>query len=100
MAPPSSPSGMHEMHADQLLVDQLVSRLATGRIRSVAFVVLDDASVTLPLYEAAIATARAGWKLGVEDVQYWLLTPEPEPPAGCGTAASSEGITFIGSTWP
>jgi hypothetical protein len=92
---------------ENVLVDGLVSNLAFGRIRSVAFVVPSDVSCTLPLYDAAIATARRGWKIGIDDARYWFVTPEPEPLAGLGTAASDaaserlepEGITFIGSTY-
>ena len=83
------------------LVDRLVTDLALGRIRSVAFVVPSDASVTLPLYELAIATARRGWMIGIEDARYWFVTPESEP---VSVAASErlepEGIAFIGSTYP
>jgi hypothetical protein len=89
------------------LVDRLVLDLAFGRIRSVAFVVPSDVSCTLPLYDAAIATARRGWKLGIDQARYWFVTPEAEPLASLGTAVSDaasvrlepEGITFIGSTY-
>jgi hypothetical protein len=91
-----------------VLVDHLVSDLALGRIQSLAFVVPSDVSMTLPLYDVAIATARRGWKIGIEDVRYWFVTPEPEPLASFGTAVSAavsqrlepEGITFVGSTYP
>jgi len=90
------------------IVDRLVADLALGRIRSVAFVVPSDVSMTLPLYEVAIATARRGWKLGLEDVRYWFVTPEPQPLLSFGSGLSlwasrrlePEGITFIGSTYP
>lgn len=90
------------------IVDRLVADLSLGRIRSVAFVVPIDVSMTLPLYEVAIATARLGWQRGLDDVRYWLITPEPEPPASFGSSScvsgretlESEGITFIGSTYP
>jgi hypothetical protein len=89
------------------VLDHLVSNLAFGRIRSVAFVVRSDVPRTLPLYDLAIATARRGWRIGIEDVHYWFVTPEPEPLASLGTAVSAvasqrlepEGITFIGSTY-
>jgi hypothetical protein len=91
-----------------VLVDHLTSNLAFGRIRSVAFVVPSDVSWTLPLYDVAIATARRGWKIGIDDVRYWFVTPEAEPLARLGTAVSveasqrlePEGVTFIGSTYP
>jgi hypothetical protein len=90
------------------LVDRLVADLALGRIQSIAFVVSSDVSVTLPLYDVAIATARRGWRIGIEDVRYWFVTPEPAPLASFGTAMSvaasqrlePEGIAFIGSTYP
>jgi hypothetical protein len=90
-----------------VLVDELVSKLACGRIRSVAFVVPSDVTWTLPLYDVAIATARRGWRIGIDDVRYWLVTPEPEPVARLGAAVSAavsrrlepEGIAFIGSTY-
>jgi hypothetical protein len=62
--------------AGDVLVDELVSNLAFGRIRSVAFVVLSDVTWTLPLYDVAIATARRGWRIGLDDVRYWVVTPE------------------------
>jgi hypothetical protein len=82
------------------LADRLVADLALGLIRSVAFVVPSDVSMTLPLYELAIATARRGWRIGIEDARYWFVTPEAQP---VSVAASErlepEGITFIGSTY-
>ena len=57
--------------------------------------------MTVPLYDVAIATARLGWRIGLKDVRYWFVTPEPEP---VSVAASQrlepEGIAFIGSTYP
>jgi hypothetical protein len=79
-----------------MIVDQLVRDLSLGRARSVAFVVPSDASVTRPLYDVALATARCGWQLGIEDVRYSFVTPEPEP----AEDLESEGIVFIGSTYP
>ena len=77
-------------------------------MRSVAFVVPSDVTWTMPLYDVAIATARGGWRIGIADVRYWFVTPEPVPLAGCGAAATAaagerlgpEGISFIGSTYP
>jgi sulfide:quinone oxidoreductase len=85
---------------------RLVSDLDRGDVRRVAFVVPSGASWTLPLYELAIMTARHGWALGIDDMQYWFVTPESEPLAICGARASRavhamlepEGIMFIGST--
>jgi sulfide:quinone oxidoreductase len=85
---------------------RLVSDRDHGDVSRVAFVVPSGASWTLPLYELAIITARHGWSLGIDDTQYWFVTPESEPLAICGASASRavhamlepEGITFIGST--
>jgi hypothetical protein len=82
------------------IVDHLVADLAVGRIRSVAFIVPSDAETTMPLYEVAIATARRGWQIGVEDVRYWFVTPESEPATvAASERLESEGITFVGSTY-
>jgi hypothetical protein len=83
------------------LVDDLVAELTLGRIRSVAFVVPSDVSMTLPLYNVALATARLGWRTGLEDARYWFVTPEPEPvTVAARQRLEPEGIAFIGSTYP
>jgi hypothetical protein len=106
MTTPSSPSGMHDtrllaIDRPMAIVDHLVAELERGRLHSVAFVVPSDVEMTLPLYDVAIATAGRGWWIGLDDVRYWFVTPEPEP---VSVAASErlepEGIAFIGSTYP
>ena len=84
------------MEHHRSIVDHLVAELRTGDIQSVAFVVPSDARRTWPLYDLAITTARRGWLLGIPAATYWFVTPEPEPLA----SLESEGITFIGSTYP
>ena len=89
------------------VVDELITELRLGWIRTVAFVVLGEASWTLPLYRVAITTARRGWTVGISDARYWFITSEPVPLAGFGATARAaisaelepEGITFIGSTF-
>jgi sulfide:quinone oxidoreductase len=84
---------------------RLVSDLERGDVRRVAFVVPSGASWTLPLYELAIMTARHGWSIGIDDARYCFVTPELEPLAIFGPAASQavhgllepEGIGFIGA---
>jgi sulfide:quinone oxidoreductase len=94
------------VEATTAALTRLVSDLDCGDVRRVTFVVPSGASWTLPLYELAIMTARHGWALGIDDMQYWFVTPESDPLAICGARASRavhamlepEGITFIGST--
>jgi hypothetical protein len=81
------------------IVDGLVAELEAGEIESVAFVVRCDAASPLPLYDAAIATARRGWRLGVPRARYWLITPEACPPATAYPELGPEGIEFVGSTY-
>jgi hypothetical protein len=89
------------------VVDDLITELRLGWIRTVAFVVLGEARWTMPLYQVAITTARRGWSIGIADARYWFVTSEPVPLAGFGAAAPAaisgelepEGITFIGSTF-
>jgi hypothetical protein len=83
------------------IVDHLVSELARGRVHAIAFVVPSDVETTTALYDVAIATARRGWWIGIEDVRYWLVTPEHEPVSVAATQRlEPEGIAFVGSTYP
>jgi hypothetical protein len=83
-----------------MIVDQLIFELSFGRVRSVAFVVPSDVTVTTPLYDVAIATARRGWRLGLEDIHYWFVTPEQQPVSlAAAERLEPEGITFVGSTY-
>ena len=66
----------------------LLSDLEGGYVRRVAFVVPAGASWPLPLYELAIMTAREVWGMGMDDVQFSLVSPEVAPLAVFGTAAS------------
>ena len=100
-------SSFTSTRAREVTADDLVEELRHGWIHAVAFVVLGEPRWTLPLYELALATARGGWSIGIEDARYWLVTPEPVPLAGCGAGERAaigerlepEGITFIGSTF-
>lgn len=85
----------------------LLADLERGFVTQVAFIVPSDPAWTLPLYEIALMTARQIWSMGVDRVQFTLVTPEDRPLGVFGSAASqavgdlldAEGIEFIGSTY-
>jgi len=86
----------------------LLADLEQGYVRSVAFVVPGEATWTLPLYEIALMTARQVWGMGIDGVQFTLVTPEERPLAMFGAAASeavgqmltAESIEFVGPAYP
>jgi sulfide:quinone oxidoreductase len=86
----------------------LLADLEQGYLKSVAFVVPGEAAWTLPLYEIALMTARHACNMGMERVQFTLVTPEERPLAMFGRPASdavgdmlaAEGIEFVGSAYP
>ena len=73
----------------------------------VAFVVPNETTWTLPLYELALMTARQAWSMGADRVRFLLVTSEERPLAMFGAAASdavaelleSASIEFIGSAY-
>jgi sulfide:quinone oxidoreductase len=86
----------------------LLADLEQGYIKSVAFVVPGEAAWTLPLYEIALMTARHAWSMGMERVEFTLVTPEERPLAMFGRPSSdaigallaAQGIEFVGSAYP
>jgi len=86
----------------------LLADLEQGYVKSVAFVVPGESVWTLPLYEIALMTARHAWSMGMERVQFTLVTTEERPLAMFGRPASeavgemlsAEGIEFVGSSYP
>jgi sulfide:quinone oxidoreductase len=85
----------------------LLADLDEGWSRSVAFVVPPGTTWSLPLYELALMTAAEVRGMGIEGLRIDLVTPESEPLALFGPAASDaigtllrdEGINFRGSTY-
>ena len=73
---------------DPLAYNGLLADLEHGYTDSVAFVVPDGVSWSLPLYELALLTARQVWGMG-RDVELTLVTPEPAPLAIFGTEAAA-----------
>ncbi len=66
----------------------LLGALEDGRIRHVAFAVPTGASWPLPLYELALMTAARVAELGLRSVELSVVTPEEQPLALFGAAAS------------
>ena len=66
----------------------LLGALEDGRIRHVAFAVPAGASWPLPLYELALMTAARVAELGLRGVELSIVTPEEQPLALFGAAAS------------
>jgi sulfide:quinone oxidoreductase len=78
-----------------------------GYAESIAFVVPDLTTWTLPLYELALMTAREAWSMGADRLKISFLTPEDRPLAIFGGAASEAvaelldgaAIEFVGSAY-
>jgi sulfide:quinone oxidoreductase len=78
-----------------------------GYVKSIAFVVPDGSTWSLPLYELALMTARQTWGMGADWLKFVFVTPEDRPLAIFGGAASetvaelleSAGIEFVGSAY-
>lgn len=66
----------------------LLGRLARGDVSQLAFASPPQASWTLPMYELALLTAARLAELGVTGVDLTIVTPESEPLAIFGAAAS------------
>jgi sulfide:quinone oxidoreductase len=73
----------------------------------VAFVVPNETTWALPLYELALMTARQAWSMGADRVRFLFVTSEERPLAMFGPEASeavaelleSAAIEFIGSAY-
>jgi sulfide:quinone oxidoreductase len=74
---------------DVEMMRELVKEVERGEVDSLAFVVPTGTTWAFPLYELALLTAGRAKDAGV-DVELVLLTPEREPLAVFGRAASAE----------
>ena len=87
-------------------VKDMLSRLRSGDVRSVAFVAPSVTGWLLPLYELALMTGRELARSKVEGAQLRLLTPEDRPltlfrdqgSETVGRLLAAAGIEFIGAT--
>ena len=78
-----------------------------GYAKRIAFVVPNEATWVLPLYELALMTAREAWGMGADWLEFVFVSPEDQPLAIFGGAASETvaglldgaGIEFIGSSY-
>jgi sulfide:quinone oxidoreductase len=78
-----------------------------GYAKRIAFVVPNEATWVLPLYELALMTAREAWGMGADWLEFVVVSPEDRPLAIFGGAASETvaellegaGIEFVGSAY-
>jgi sulfide:quinone oxidoreductase len=78
-----------------------------GYAKRIAFVVPNEPTWTLPLYELALMTAREAWSMGADWLEFLFLTPESRPLAIFGATAGDTvtelldgaGIEFVGSAY-
>jgi sulfide:quinone oxidoreductase len=92
---------------DEQALHGLLRDTEEGYVDRVAFVVPNETTWALPLYELALMTARQAWSMGADRVRFVLVTSEERPLAIFGTAASdavaelleSASIEFIGSAY-
>jgi sulfide:quinone oxidoreductase len=80
--------------ADSDKIRDLLARAVAGEVHRIAFAVPWGAVWTLPAYELALLTATHLAAAGVEDVELSLVTPEDEPLALFGRAAS-DAVTAL-----
>jgi sulfide:quinone oxidoreductase len=78
-----------------------------GYSKRIAFVVPNETTWALPLYELALMTAREAWSMGADRLEIVFVTPEDRPLAIFGGPASDTvaelldgaGIEFVGSAY-
>jgi len=78
-----------------------------GYAKRIAFVVPNETTWTLPLYELALMTAREAWSMGADRLEIVFVTPEDRPLAIFGGPASDTvadlldgaAIEFVGSAY-
>ena len=92
---------------DEQALHGLLRDTEEGYVDRVAFVVPNETTWALPLYELALMTARQAWSMGADRVRFLFVTSEERPLAMFGAAASdavaelleSASIEFIGSAY-
>jgi sulfide:quinone oxidoreductase len=75
----------------------LLADLDQGYTRTVAFVLPDQNTWPLPLYELALMTAHEAWAMNMDRVELHLVTPEPDPLAVFGPEASAAVAALLTS---
>ena len=92
---------------DEQALHGLLRDTEEGYVDRVAFVVPNETTWALPLYELALMTARQAWSMGADRVRFLFVTSEERPLAIFGAAASeavaelleAASIEFIGSAY-
>ena len=81
--------------ADTERIEQLLADIDRGEIQRLAFIVPSGAVWTLPAYELALMTAAHVARGPARDVEILLVTPEREPLALFGPAASEAVASLL-----
>jgi sulfide:quinone oxidoreductase len=92
---------------DVPLLRRMLRKLEAGAISRAVFAVPSGVSWPLPLYEVALLSAERAERRGA-DTEFLLVSPEPEPLAVFGSAASrlvadaleERGVRFVGGAAP
>ena len=92
---------------DEEALHGLLRDTEEGYVERIAFVVPNETTWPLSLYELALMTARQAWTMGADRVRFVFVTPEERPLAIFGGAASdavaallaSASIEFVGSAY-
>ena len=106
MRPPSADAIAFGAPGSGAAMENVLSQLRSGEVRSAAFVAPSMTGWLLPLYELALMTGRELVRSKVEGAQLRLVTPEDRPltlfgdrgSESVGRLLAAAGIEFIGAT--
>jgi sulfide:quinone oxidoreductase len=73
----------------------VVQDVEQGYARSVAFVIPEGPVYSLPMYELALLTADRAYSMGIDDIELYVVTPEPVPISVFGEAAGQEAARLL-----
>jgi sulfide:quinone oxidoreductase len=82
--------------ADELDVEEVIGRLHSGELHSLAFTMPGAGSWSLPLYELALLAETELSKAGVDDFKLTVVTPEEAPLQVFGRRVSTQVGELLG----